>query len=440
MPRKKIREYDSKRLLRKFVPEVMPGLDFVPPAVQVTESSPILKQVEANPWLKNTKLVVKPDMLFGQRGKHNLILLKASVEEADEWLKPRVGQLLNTGKLKGDLTHFIVEPFCPHEEEYYLSILVGREATTVNFSAKGGIHIEENWDSSMITWTIPNFSDLAKIDIKSHVEKTVGKKQLDTVVKVIRASLLVFDKLDFTMLEFNPWTVLEDNRAVILDTRGEVDDCAEFTTGQLWFDEVKDQKLEFPAPFGKILEPEESYISSLDAKTGASLKLTIINREARIWTLVAGGGASVIYADTVTDLGYGDDLGNYGEYSGGPNEEETYLYAKTVIRLLLDSAEIEKKKTGKAPRNRALLIGGGIANFTDVAKTFKGIVHALREVSDDLKAANTEVFIRRAGPNYVAGLALMRKLGNDLDLPIHVHGYEVDMTHIIPTAIDYINK
>lgn len=30
-------------------------------------------------------------------------------------------------------------------------------------------------------------------------------------------------------------------------------------------------------------------------------------------------GASVIYADTVADLGYADELGNYAEYSGAPN-------------------------------------------------------------------------------------------------------------------------
>lgn len=30
-------------------------------------------------------------------------------------------------------------------------------------------------------------------------------------------------------------------------------------------------------------------------------------------------------------------------------------------------------------RKRALLIGGGIANFTDVAATFSGIIRALKE-------------------------------------------------------------
>ena len=32
-------------------------------------------------------------------------------------------------------------------------------------------------------------------------------------------------------------------------------------------------------------------------------------------------GASVIYADTVADLGYANELGNYAEYSGAPNQQ-----------------------------------------------------------------------------------------------------------------------
>ena len=60
--------------------------------------------------------------------------------------------------------------------------------------------------------------------------------------------------------------------------------------------------------------PEEDYIRQLDAKTGASLKLTVLNARGRVWTMVAGGGASVIFADTIVDLGFGHELANYGEY------------------------------------------------------------------------------------------------------------------------------
>ena len=45
-----------------------------------------------------------------------------------------------------------------------------------------------------------------------------------------------------------------------------------------------------------FLQLQEAYIADLDSKSGASLKLTILNKKGRVWTMVAGGGASVIYA------------------------------------------------------------------------------------------------------------------------------------------------
>ena len=120
------------------------------------------------------------------------------------------------------------------------------------------------------------------------------------------------------------------------------------------------------------------FIKELDSKTGASLKLTVLNPKGRVWTMVAGGGASVIYADTICDLGYAGELANYGEYSGDPNTEETYHYTKTILDLMTRE---------KDPEGKVLLIGGAIANFTDVAKTFKGVVMALKEYQDSLRDA-----------------------------------------------------
>lgn len=62
-------------------------------------------------------------------------------------------------------------------------------------------------------------------------------------------------------------------------------------------------------------------------------------------------------ADTVGDLGFAQELGNYGEYSGAPNTSETYAYAKTVLECATSNPD---------GRGRALLVGGGIANFTGV--------------------------------------------------------------------------
>ena len=75
----------------------------------------------------------------------------------------------------------------------------------------------------------------------------------------------------------------------------------------------------------------------MDGSTGASLKLTVLNANARIWTMVAGGGASVVYADAIAAAGFAHELANYGEYSGAPSEGQTYEYAKTIRKSTLVS-------------------------------------------------------------------------------------------------------
>lgn len=58
---------------------------------------------------------------------------------------------------KGPITTFIVEPFVPHDQEYYLSITSERLGSTINFSECGGIEIEENWDKVEILWFCISF-------------------------------------------------------------------------------------------------------------------------------------------------------------------------------------------------------------------------------------------------------------------------------------------
>ena len=225
--------------------------------------------------------------------------------------------------------------------------------------------------------------------------------------------------LNFTYLEINPIVVTKES-IIPLDLAAKLDSTAEFESGSKW------GNIEFPAPFGRTPSKEEAFVEDLDAQTGASLKLTILNPEGRVWTMVAGGGASVIYADTITDLGFINELANYGEYSGDPTEEFTYLYAKTILDLMTRNPN---------PKGKYLLIGGGIANFTDVASTFKGIIKALKEFQRELQANKVKIYVRRGGPNYQEGLCKMRALGEMLGVPIEVYGPETHMTKIVSLAL-----
>jgi hypothetical protein len=46
-----------------------------------------------------------------------------------------------------------------------------------------------------------------------------------------------------------------------------------------------------------------------------------------------------IFFVQVGDLGYADELGNYAEYSGAPNEEETLNYARSLIDVRIGTLQ-----------------------------------------------------------------------------------------------------
>ena len=52
----------------------------------------------------------------------------------------------------------------------------------------------------------------------------------------------------------------------------------------------------------------------------------------------------------------------------------------------------------------SLIIGGGIANFTDLVATFTGLIQALTHYAADLKEHTIKHMIRCAAPSYTEGL------------------------------------
>ncbi|ESW21123.1 hypothetical protein PHAVU_005G043500 [Phaseolus vulgaris] len=419
MARKKIREYDSKRLLKEHFKRIS-GQDLPIKSAQVTESTDFSELPEKEPWLLSSKLVVKPDMLFGKRGKSGLVALNLDLAEVSSFVKELLGKEAEISGCKGPITTFIVEPFIPHNEEFYLNIVSERLGNSISFSECGGIEIEENWDK-VKTVFMPTGLSLTSESIAPLVA-TLPLEIRGEIEEFLRVIYTLFKDLDFTFLEMNPFTLV-NGKPYPLDMRGELDDTAAFKNFKKW------GNIEFPLPFGRVMSSTEAFIHGLDEKTSASLKFTVLNPKGRIWTMVAGGGASVIYADTVGDLGYAPELGNYAEYSGAPKEDEVLQYARVVIDCATSNPDDQK---------RALVIGGGIANFTDVAATFSGIIRALKEKEQKLKDAKMHIYVRRGGPNYQSGLAKMRALGEEIGIPIEVYGPEATMTGICKQAIHYI--
>uniref|UniRef100_A0A8C7Y1Y8 ATP-citrate synthase n=1 Tax=Oryzias sinensis TaxID=183150 RepID=A0A8C7Y1Y8_9TELE len=373
-------------------------------------------------WLLTQRLVVKPDQLIKRRGKLGLVGINLDLQGVKDWVKSHLMKDTTVGRAKGVLKNFLIEPFVPHkqEEEFYVCIYAVREGDIVLFHHEGGVEVGDV-DAKAQKLTVAVNEKISEEQVKEQLLSHVPEDKKGVLASFIVGLFNLYEDLYFTYLEINPLVVTTDG-VYVLDMAAKIDATADFICKSKWGD------VEFPPPFGREAYPEEAYIADLDAKSGASLKLTLLNPQGRIWTMVAGGGASVVYSDTICDLGGVDELANYGEYSGAPSEQQTYDYAKTILSLMTRE---------KHPQGKVLIIGGSIANFTNVAATFKGIVRAIKDNQEPLKEHEVKIFVRRGGPNYQEGLRVMGEVGKTTGIPIHVFGTETHMTAIVGMAMGH---
>jgi ATP-citrate lyase beta-subunit len=442
MAQKAIREFDAKSILAKHWDKYFPNFTYAYETVMVQNGSELKKAAKEKTWLKDKKLVAKPDMLFGKRGKNGLVLFRdskpgdVSLTKASSWIDEKSGEKQSvyfsfdgdtpSGEAKVDmLTHFIVEPFTPHsqEEEYYISATCVGDDDVLYMSAEGGMEVEENWDKvTEVAFPITATEEEIEKKIKASIPKDVAAKDKEAFADFAIGFFRAYRELNFAYLEINPF-VLQGKKVELLDMVAKLDDTAGFMMREEWGD------VDFPTSFGmEEKSPEVLAIEDADSKSGASLKLTILKPEARVWTMVAGGGASVVYADTIADLAGIEDLANYGEYSGGPTTSETKFYAETILDLMTRDKDLKG-------RDKVLIIGGAIANFTDVAKTFTGIIQAFELYADKMKQVGIKIYVRRGGPNYEKGLKDIKEAADRHGLYIEVYGPETHVTDIVRMAL-----
>ncbi|KAL3930130.1 MAG: hypothetical protein SGARI_004571, partial [Bacillariaceae sp.] len=421
MSAKAVREHHGKKLLAKHVEEVSGGRHVIDArSVLITPLTDLAELAIKEPWLLHTKLVVKPDQLIKRRGKAGLVGIALDWTQVQAWIAARMQTEITVDEVvTGELHTFIVDPFVSQKDsdEYYICIQSDRDGEEVLFYSQGGVDVGDvDAKAKRLHVSIEEVSLTKEAITASSLLEGVPTERLESLSSFVMTLFQVYRMLNFTYMEINPIVFSEDGTTIVpLDLAAKIDETAAFLNASQW------GHLDFPAPFGRKEFPEEAHIRELDSKTGASLKLTILNPTGRIWTMVAGGGASVVYADTISDLGHAHELANYGEYSGAPSTEHTYEYAKTLISLMTK----ESNKDGKI-----FIIGGSIANFTDVAATFAGLIKAIKAYSDLLRAHNIKIWIRRAGPNYQEGLQMMRECSNMTGLDIKIYGPETHITAV----------
>lgn len=377
----------------------------VPNYVVVTSTDELAKLGEANEWMKKSKLVAKAHEAMGSRFKLGLVKvgldLKGAVAAAKEMLGRQVGSIT--------VMQVIVSEMVPHKEEYYVAVKSTREGSEVLVANCGGIEVESNWDRvkklQISVGEKPSEAALEKLAKEAGFSGGLVKKVAEFAGKMFTC----FDSEDAQYLEVNPVVVREsDGELIALDAVTLLDGDAKFRH--------PDWNFAFAAEFGRAYTKDELDVMAVDSKIKGSVKFIQIPG-GNIAMLPAGGGASVYYSDAV--VARGGQLANYAEYSGDPPDW---------------AVEVLTEKVASLPDIKHIIVGGAIANFTDVKKTFGGIIAGFRKAKGDGKLKGVKIWVRRGGPNEKEGLELMRKL-KDEGFDIHVYDRKTPLTDIVDMAL-----
>jgi ATP-citrate lyase beta-subunit len=377
----------------------------VPNYVVVTSVDELAKLGQANEWLKKSKLVVKAHEALGSRFKLGLVKVDLDLKGAEAVTKEMIGR--HVGSIT--VSQVIVSEMIPHKEEYYCAVKSTRTGTDILVANCGGIEVESNWERvnrlALEVGQQPSADALERLAKDAGFSGSLLKKMTDFAGKMFTC----FDSEDAQYLEVNPVVLREqDSELIALDAVTLLDGDAKFRH--------PDWNFAFAAEFGRAYSKHEMEVMAVDSKIKGSVKFIEIPGGDTAM-LPAGGGASIYYSDAV--VARGGKLANYAEYSGDPPD--------WAVEVLTD-------KVCSLPGIKNIIVGGAIANFTDVKKTFGGIINGFRKAKSEGKLKGVKIWVRRDGPREKEGLDAMRAL-KDEGFDINVFDRNTPLTDIVDKAL-----
>lgn len=388
-----------------------PGMDLltkwgmkVPNHVVVTSLEQLEHLSSANAWLREGKLVAKAHEAIGSRMKLGLVKVDLDLKGAKAAVKEILGQKVGTMTI----SQVIISEMVPHDVEYYLAVKSTREGADILTANFGGIEVESRWSEikriSVEVGESPTQEALEKLAAQAGFKgEMVGK-----VAQFARKLFDCYEQEDGQYLEINPLSVTEDGELIALDMVTMLDADSRFRH--------PDWNFTFASEFGRPYTEAEREIMEIDARIKGSVKFIEIPG-GNVALLPAGGGASVYYADAV--VAQGGKIANYAEYSGDPPDWAVEALTERVCAL---------------PNVKHIIVGGAIANFTNVKKTFAGIIAGFRNAKAKGRMKDVHIWVRRGGPYEKEGLEAMRALDQE-GFKIHVYDRYTPLTDIVDYAL-----
>ena len=380
-----IHEYQGKILFKEAGVKVQDGI----------HCKTVIDALSAYDSLGSKIVAVKSQIHAGGRGKGNLydpengdlimeggVKIAFSRDEVETYASNIIGRKLitkQTGPEGKIVNNLYIESGCSIAHEYYLALLIDREAKSVLIMAskEGGVDIEEVAENTPEAihkiWAHP----IDGLDIKDAEDMAdqlgLVDSSKDDLVSMLSSLSRMFVEKDCAMIEINPLVRSESGEMIALDAKVSFDDNASYR--HPWMDEMRDHA-----------EEEEVEIRAHEHG------LSYVKLEGNIGCLVNGAGLAMASMDVIKL--YGGEPANFLDIGGGATRESI----TTAFGIILEDENVE---------GILVNIFGGIIQCDMVARS---VIEASNELGLEVP-----LVVRFSGTNHVEGKAVL----DNCDLDVH---------------------
>ena len=287
-----IHEYQGKILFKEAGVKVQDGI----------HCKTVNDALNAYDSLGSKVVAVKSQIHAGGRGKGTLydqetndlvmeggVKIAFSREDVEKYAQNIIGRKLvtkQTGASGKIVNNLYIEAGCSIAHEYYLALLVDREAKSILImaSTEGGMDIEEVAEKTPEAihkiWTHPvdglNENDAVEMADNLNLEG-ISKQEL---VSMLNSLSKMFVEKDCSMIEINPLVRSESGEMIALDAKVSFDENASFR--HPWMEEMRDHS-------------EEEEVETRAHEHG----LSYVKLEGNIGCLVNGAGLAMASMDFI---------------------------------------------------------------------------------------------------------------------------------------------
>jgi succinyl-CoA synthetase beta subunit len=355
-----IHEYQGKELFQSY------GIDVGPQYLATTPA----EARAAYDKLGGT-VVVKAQVLVGGRGKAGGVKVAKSADETEQ----RASEILGLD-IKGlTVEKVLIVPASDIKKEFYVGLTMDRfnKYLVLMMSAEGGVEIEQLavdkpeaikkfpiYPAKGIDWDALNPVLKEVFGADEHV-----KSAADHIEKLFK----IYMEKDCTLVEINPFAIVDDGKLMALDAKVNFDDNGLFKH----------------ADIEEMRNPEENSQDELDAKEAG---LSFVSMDGNIGCIVNGAGLAMATMDIIKL--FGGEPANFLDVGGSSNPNKMV----SAIKIILNNPKVD-----------AILINifGGITRCDDIAN---GLLMAMEQVKLEVP-----LVIRLIGTNDEEGRAILEKAG-----------------------------